>query len=131
MILPEYRAQVNLLLQILPHINKEDCFALKGGTAINLFIRELPRLSVDIDLTYLYFDERAVALAQISEALQRIKNRIDLSIPNSTTRLLSQDTLKESKMVCRVEGVQVKIEVNTTMRGHLFPTKKMDVSNAV
>lgn len=48
-----YEAQVALLVRILPHVAKEDVFALKGGTAINLFYRDLPRLSVDIDLTYL------------------------------------------------------------------------------
>lgn len=46
-----YRKQVELLIQALPHVAKEDCFALKGGTAINLFIRDMPRLSVDIDLS--------------------------------------------------------------------------------
>jgi predicted nucleotidyltransferase component of viral defense system len=46
-----YRKQVELLIRILPFIAEEDCFALKGGTAINLFIRNMPRLSVDIDLT--------------------------------------------------------------------------------
>jgi len=45
-----YRRQVALLIRILPLISPEDCFALKGGTAINLFIRDMPRLSVDIDL---------------------------------------------------------------------------------
>ena len=45
-----YRRQVALLLQTLPHVAAEDCFALKGGTAINLFIRDMPRLSVDIDV---------------------------------------------------------------------------------
>ena len=44
-----YYRQVQLLVQLLPLIAEEHCFALKGGTAINLFIRELPRLSVDID----------------------------------------------------------------------------------
>jgi predicted nucleotidyltransferase component of viral defense system len=48
-----YRKQVKLLIRILPFIAEEDCFALKGGTAINLFVRNMPRLSVDIDLTYL------------------------------------------------------------------------------
>jgi predicted nucleotidyltransferase component of viral defense system len=43
-------AQVELLMRVLPHLAKHDCFALKGGTAINLFVRDLPRLSVDIDL---------------------------------------------------------------------------------
>ena len=47
-----YREQVALLIEALPFIAKEKCFALKGGTAINLFIRDMPRLSIDIDLTY-------------------------------------------------------------------------------
>lgn len=50
MINPRYKAQVDLLLQTLPHVAKEKIFALKGGTAINLFVRDMPRLSVDIDL---------------------------------------------------------------------------------
>jgi hypothetical protein len=49
---PFYR-QVVLLIELLPLVARERCFALKGGTAINLFVRDLPRLSVDIDLTYL------------------------------------------------------------------------------
>jgi hypothetical protein len=48
-----YRRQVTLLLNVLPEVAKEKCFALHGGTAINLFVRDMPRLSVDIDLTYL------------------------------------------------------------------------------
>lgn len=55
MITPDnpYYAQVNLLVRVLPVVAREGCFALKGGTAINLFVRDLPRLSVDIDLAYL------------------------------------------------------------------------------
>ena len=52
MISEKYRTQANLLLQALPLIAEEKNFALKGGTAINLFLRDMPRLSVDIDLTY-------------------------------------------------------------------------------
>lgn len=48
-----YQKQVALLMRVLPFIAEEDCFALKGGTAINFFVRNMPRLSVDIDLTYL------------------------------------------------------------------------------
>lgn len=48
-----YRAQVALLVRLLPFIAAEPVVALKGGTAINLFYRDMPRLSVDIDLTYL------------------------------------------------------------------------------
>jgi len=48
-----YYSQVRLLLQIIPYVAEHKCFALKGGTAINLFIRDFPRLSVDIDLVFL------------------------------------------------------------------------------
>ena len=54
-----YRRQLTLLIRTLPLVAPEDCFALKGGTAINLFIRDMPRLSVDIDLTYLPVEPRA------------------------------------------------------------------------
>ncbi|TCQ91865.1 nucleotidyltransferase AbiEii toxin of type IV toxin-antitoxin system [Rahnella sp. JUb53] len=57
-----YYRQVQLLLQLLPFIAKHDCFALKGGTAINLFIRNFPRLSVDIDLVYLPVLDREESL---------------------------------------------------------------------
>lgn len=65
MIAASYKAQVDLLLTVLPYVSKEKCFALKGGTAINLFVRDMPRLSVDIDLAYLPFDSRYIALKNI------------------------------------------------------------------
>ena len=57
-----YFKQVELLVQMLPVVVKYDCFALKGGTAINLFVRDMPRLSVDIDLTYVPVNRREEAL---------------------------------------------------------------------
>lgn len=39
--------KAELLLRILPLIHKEEVFALKAGTAINFFVRDRPRLSVD------------------------------------------------------------------------------------
>ena len=71
-----YHKQVELLIRILPFIAEEDCFALKGGTAINLFVRDMPRLSVDIDLTYLPVLPRAASLAAIDAAIKRISERI-------------------------------------------------------
>jgi hypothetical protein len=62
-----YYKQAELLLRILPIINTEVDFALKGGTAINFFVRDMPRLSVDIDLTYLPVGEREIALDGISK----------------------------------------------------------------
>lgn len=61
----DYFKQAQLLVRVLPAIAKEECFALKGGTAINLFVRDLPRLSVDVDLTYLLLDDWEIASANI------------------------------------------------------------------
>lgn len=65
---PYYR-QVALLVRALPYVANEACFALKGGTAINLFIRDFPRLSVDIDLAYIPLESREVALPNVRGAL--------------------------------------------------------------
>ncbi len=80
MISPTYKAQVDLLLQVLPYIAKEKIFALKGGTAINLFVRNMPRLSVDIDLTYTLINTRNEALKNIEEGLGRIKASLEKGI---------------------------------------------------
>ncbi|MDE0063923.1 MAG: nucleotidyl transferase AbiEii/AbiGii toxin family protein [Gammaproteobacteria bacterium] len=70
--LDRYLAQVRLLLGVLPVIARETAFALKGGTAINLFYRDLPRLSVDLDLTWLPVADRQSSLRDIDSALDRI-----------------------------------------------------------
>ena len=75
-----YEAQVALLVRVLPHVADENVFALKGGTAINLFYRDLPRLSVDIDLTYLPIKERAESLDEINAAMDRIAASIETGI---------------------------------------------------
>ena len=72
-----YYKQVQLLLQLIPYVSKEECFALKGGTAINMFIRDMPRLSVDIDLMYLPIEDRESSLYHISEALETMAQTIE------------------------------------------------------
>ena len=68
-----YKKQTSLLLDLLPEIAKEDVFALHGGTAINLFCLNMPRLSVDIDLTYIQAsDDRNADLREIRSALGRV-----------------------------------------------------------
>lgn len=128
---PAYRAQVDLLLRVMPHVAKEDCFALKGGTAINMFLWNMPRLSVDIDLTYLPFDDRSTAMKSIAAALHRIKDRIDAAIQGCKTNIAPQTDGQEAKLTCQHQGAQIKIEVNTTIRGHLFAPQEMDVTDAV
>lgn len=71
-----YFQQVRLLLELLPHVSSESDFALKGGSALNLFIRDMPRLSVDIDLVYLPLHDRDTSLQQIGAAFARIADRM-------------------------------------------------------
>jgi hypothetical protein len=78
-----FEAQVALLVRVLPYVATETCFALKGGTAINLFIRDLPRLSVDIDLVYLPIENRDTSLSRRRSALNRISQKIRKAIPDS------------------------------------------------
>lgn len=131
MISPVYRAQLDLLLQAMPHIFREKCFALKGGTAINMFIWDMPRLSVDIDLTYLPFDDRAAAMRNIAEALHHIRMRIEAAIPKCKVTPIEQNDGQESRLICQTAGAQIKIEVNTIMRGAIFEPQEMDISDTV
>lgn len=109
-----YKAQVSLLLKALPEVAKEKCFALHGGTAINLFIRDMPRLSVDVDLTYVPIDNRNASLKNIVEALNRIKSRIEATIPE--THISLQE--KILKLLISTPKAQIKLEVNQANRGY-------------
>jgi predicted nucleotidyltransferase component of viral defense system len=117
-----YRKQVELLVQSIPQVAEEECFALKGGTAINLFVRDMPRLSVDIDLTYLPIADRERSLADIDAALKRIRDRIKKRQPRYTITESSpatQDTI--NKLVVRTPHlVQIKIEVTPVLRGCVY-----------
>lgn len=126
-----YRDQVDLLIDALPFVDKEKCFALKGGTAINLFIRDLPRLSVDIDLTYLPFDGREEALQNISDALRRIKTDMEASNPDATINEVAQRDGTIAKLTIQRERAQIKIEANTVLRGHLYETERLILSDSV
>jgi len=66
-----YRRQVELLVRSIPHVAAVESFALKGGTAINLFVRDMPRLSVDIDLTYLPIADRTQWMSGIEPGSSR------------------------------------------------------------
>lgn len=131
MISSTYRAQVDLLLQVLPYVAKENLFALKGGTAINLFVREMPRLSVDIDLTYLLIDSREVALKNIEAGLNRIKTDLEKNIPDITVHAVPLGDGSDVKLNVQRKGAQIKIEVNTITRGHVFPLELMQVVESV
>ena len=127
-----YRRQVALLLRVLPLVAEEPCFALKGGTAINLFLRDLPRLSVDIDLAYLPVEPRAPSLASIEAALTRIAKRIKATIAGAHIaegRLQVEGTV--NRFVARAVDVQIKIEVTPVLRGSVYEPQVMAVSPRV
>lgn len=77
----KYLKQAELLLRVLPYVAREEVFALKGGTAINFFWRDLPRLSVDIDLAYIPVEDRNISLINISDRLVSIEARIQRRFP--------------------------------------------------
>ncbi|MBP0049851.1 nucleotidyl transferase AbiEii/AbiGii toxin family protein [Marinobacterium sp. AK62] len=117
-----YRKQVELLVRTLPHVAEEECFALKGGTAINLFIRDMPRLSVDIDLTWLPQGDRGEALSGIDAALKRIADRLRKSDDRiSINATAPKGHSKINKLVVRTpDRVQIKIEVTPVLRGCVY-----------
>lgn len=131
MILSAYKAQVHLLLQVLPYVAKEKIFALKGGTAINLFVRNMPRLSVDIDLTYLPLLSREDALKNIEEGLNRIKTDLEKNVPDVKVHTVPLNGGTDVKLNCQGKNAQIKIEVNTITRGNVFPTVLMAVVDSV
>ena len=77
-----FHNQTRVLLKVLPLVLEDSRFALKGGTAINLFIREMPRISVDIDLTYLPLQDRQTSLQAISDLLQNTADKILQNFPD-------------------------------------------------
>ncbi len=121
-----YKKQVGLLLDVLPEVAKEDCFAMHGGTAINLFVRDMPRLSVDIDLTYVEIAERNETLEGINAALIRIKERIEALRPS----IRVQHKEKVCKLQLDEHGVLIKIEVNMVGRGLLGESNKAPLCEA-
>lgn len=108
-----YAQKVELLLRLMPIVMEEGVFAVHGGTAINLFLKNLPRYSVDIDLTYIPLSDRNASLDDINLHLQSICNKAKKAfkgmhiVPNYST----------CKLLCEYRGKQVKVEVNQTKRG--------------
>ena len=114
-----YSKQVDLLLSILGDVVKSPDIALKGGTAINLFLLDLPRLSVDIDLTFLKVLPREASLEAISFALNEMAQRLSIYPLVETTLNYTTDGLPKQLLVKR-ENVSVKIELNLVLRGAVY-----------
>ena len=117
-----YLATARLLTQVAPLIFVDDTFALKGGTAINLFIRDMPRLSVDLDLVFPDHSlPRDEALVRINEAIRQAAER--LRARDFQTHTIAAADAGETKLLVRREGIEVKVEVNFVMRGTVHPVR--------
>lgn len=116
----EYLDIVRLLVRVAPVIFAEPGFALKGGTAINLFVRDLPRLSVDLDLVFIdYKLDRKAAMAAISMAVGNMSARLgklglQVHVPSRTEG-------EETKLFIRQGRIEVKVEINQVLRGTIHP----------
>jgi predicted nucleotidyltransferase component of viral defense system len=128
----EYRRQAALLIKAIPFVAAESCFALKGGTAINLFVRDMPRLSVDIDLTFLPIGDRAASLKEIDAAMRRTAAAIGRGIPGarvSPSMLQGENCV--TKLIVSADSVQIKIEVTPVLRGCVYEPTARSVSAPV
>jgi len=123
-----YVDTVRLLLETAPHVFRSSRFALKGGTALNLFVRDLPRLSVDIDIVYIdHRPSRDEALKEISDELAGIMKRLDaIDIQSEFLRTKTGD---EVKILVQRAGSQVKVEVNFIFRGTVLPVQSRRLSD--
>ena len=117
-----YIEVVRLLLEASPVVFQQPQFAMKGGTALNLFVQDLPRLSVDIDVVYVdHTTSRTEALRQIGAALEEIRkelNRRGLQAESSVGALGD-----ESRLFLRRGSPSVKVEVNHVFRGTMLPVQ--------
>ena len=119
-----YLRQSELVVRCIPSIAEESCFAIKGGTAINLFELDLPRLSVDIDLTFLPVTDRDTSIREINAALARIVER--LKARGFVVRMRGTDVSR--KMACSANGAEIKIEPNFILRGTVYPTRQLELA---
>jgi predicted nucleotidyltransferase component of viral defense system len=123
-----YRKQVDLLLDVIEIALADKRVALKGGTAINLFLRDFPRYSVDIDLCYLPIEERTLTFKHLQDILLTIKARVEKDLKYKVAASNTLDGKKEVKLVVSSKDVEIKIEPNFTLRGGLFEPEVRSLS---
>lgn len=123
-----YFKQAELVLDTLPFISKVSDFAVKGGTAINFFVRNQPRLSIDIDLTYLPIEHREASLADISEKLLHISKAIKQAFPIITTQsTYSSDSNYVIRLIINRNDTIIKVEPNLVIRGSVYPSQTLSL----
>jgi hypothetical protein len=129
---PDMLEKVALLLQLLDAVRShpflKDKLVLKGGTALNLFIFAVPRLSVDIDLNYVGAADRETMLLErpkIEEALQAVFSREGYTVRRVPTEHAG------GKWQLRYpsaggQGGNLEVDVNFMFRIPLWPVQRID-----
>src|SRR5688500_7302067 len=123
-----YLEVARMMARIARNVFADGVFALKGGTAINLFVRDLPRLSVDIDLVYLPVADREASLAAVRDGFERIAQRLETRLGFNVDRHLLSDG---KRLIVHVERATIKVEISPVLRGTVFPPEIRAVSAAV
>ncbi|NHT78981.1 nucleotidyl transferase AbiEii/AbiGii toxin family protein [Rhizobiaceae bacterium CRRU44] len=126
-----YMRQVELLVRTLPYIARQDVFALKGGTAINLFYRDMPRLSVDIDLTYLPIEDRETTLSGIDAALDRIRDDLLKNLRGVDVQRIAGGGNNDTRVLVRQGTTEIKIETSPVARGTVHPPELRAITDGV
>ena len=126
-----YMRQVELLVRTLPYIARQDVFALKGGTAINLFYRDMPRLSVDIDLTYLPIEDRETTLIGIDAALDHIRDDLLKNFRGIDVQRIAGGGNNDTRVLVRQGATEIKIETSPVARGTVHPPELRAVTDGV
>jgi len=122
-----YLDSARLLTRVAPLVLVDDTFALKGGTAINLFVRDMPRLSVDLDLVFRDHSlPREQALERINEAIRQCAARLQRL--GFQTHAPAAAESGETKLLVRRGGIEVKIKVNFVMRGVVRPVRTVSLT---
>lgn len=123
------------LTEILNFLNTDtltkDCLALKGGTAINLTIFDLPRLSVDIDLDFTQNIRREEMLnvrESLKTTLQKYMtaNGYDLSPKSKFPHAL--DSFVFTYTNCGSVKDNIKVEINYSLRAHILPVERIETT---
>lgn len=119
----DYVRTVQLLIDVAPAVFVNPAFAMKGGTALNLFLQDMPRLSVDIDVVFTpYALSRHEALKAIGDELAAVQQRVE----RMGYRALMPSTGEgnEAKLFIQADDTEVKVEVNFVFRGTVLPVQR-------
>jgi len=120
-----FRNQVDLLLDVIGYSTIPGKLALKGGTAINLFVNDLTRLSVDIDLAYLPLHGRPDAINELKSIAQSMAKAIETKLPLVKCKVIYAKDGFPTKILVTRQNVEIKIEINNIFRGSIYPAQKM------